>query len=211
MTDKLKVLGCIGCGSAIAEAFLTLADIDFELKEVDYATPGPGRSELLSYNPLGQVPTLVFDDGTILTETLAVANFVNDQRPDLGLIPTDPEERTRFFRWSTFIISSIYPCFTYGDEPKKWVSEEHAAALLRQSTDEQLKKLWLVMEKEAGSPYFLGETFSAIDIYLKVMPHWRPGRKWMRANTPKVSAIHDRITAMPVPQKVWNQNFDGSN
>lgn len=206
----VTVLGTRGCGSAIAEAFLLLAEIPFLHKEVDYSKPGSTRDELLEKNPLGQIPTLVWPDGTVLTETLAIAHYVSDINANAGLIPTDPKERLRFFRWSTFVVSSIYPTFTYGDEPKKWVDNEEAATLLRASTDEHCKKLWLMMEHEAGSPYFLGKHFSAIDIYIKVMAHWRPGKTWMATHTPKIFAIHQLVSTRPSLQKLWAENFTDS-
>ncbi len=208
MSDAITIYATKGCGSAIVEAFFTLADIAYERIETRYADPGPERDELLKHNPLGQVPTLILPDRSVLTESLATVRYTEERNPAVGLIPKDSKNLARFLRWSTFLVTAIYPTFTYGDEPEKWVKDEAGAKQLRASTDEWRKKLWLIVEGEAEGPYFLGKGFSAIDIYIKAMLHWRPGREWFIANTPKLNAIFERVSAMPELKPVWDLNFN---
>lgn len=199
----IKLYGCQGCGSAIAEAFFLLADVPYDRIEVDYNQQGALRDELLDYNPLGQVPTLVLPSGKVLTETLAIMNYANDLNPSVHLIPTNPELRPAFFRWSTFLVTAIYPTWTYGDSPEKWIEDESAAPLLRAATDEHRKKLWSMVETNTSAPYFLGETFSALDVYLCTMTHWRPRQEWFKKNTPKIYDISQKILKHPKLTKLW--------
>jgi len=53
----------------------------------------------------------------------------------------------------------------------------------------------------------LGERMSALDLYLAVMTHWRPGSAWFAANTPKIMAIAARATALPPVGRVVERNF----
>jgi GST-like protein len=48
--------------------------------------------------------------------------------------------RQPFYRWAVFIIAAVYPTYTYGDDPKKWVADETASKLLRESTDAHRKR-----------------------------------------------------------------------
>jgi GST-like protein len=205
---NIQVIGCKGCGSIIAEAFLTLGGLPFDREEVDYDEQGPGRDRLLALNPLAQVPTLVLADGSILTETLAIAEYVNTRVPSSGLIPVGGSERTRFWRWATFIVAAIYPTFTYGDSPGKWVANAEGRAQLRASTDSWRQKLFSLLEAECQSPYFLGDTFSAIDVYLAAMVHWRPRRPWFDTNAPRVAAVAGRIESRPELAELFAANFD---
>ena len=66
MTQPWRMIGCRGCGSAIAEAALVLAGVPFDREEVDYNQKGPARDRLFALNPLGQVPTVVLPDGTVM-------------------------------------------------------------------------------------------------------------------------------------------------
>ena len=207
MTRPL-LLGCKGCGNAIVEAAFAVAGIPIDYEEVDYSPESPTRPRLLSLNPLGQVPTLVLPDGRVMTESLAIMHHVNDHAPKAQLIPPagDPSRDT-FYRWAVFLVAAIYPTFTYGDDPKKWVADGEGSKQLRESTDRHREALWKQLEGAAGSPWFLGERFSALDLYLAFEVYWRPGRKWFDANTPKVMAIAKRAAALDAVAPVIAKSF----
>ena len=209
MTANHRLLGCKGCGSAIVECAFALAGIPLEYEEVDYSAGSPTRDRLLAVNPLGQVPTLVLPDGTVMTESLAAIHYVNDLAPKAHLVPPKGDAlRVPFLRWSTFIVAAVYPTFTYGDEPAKWVEDVNGAKQLRESTDRHRQGLWQQLDAEAGEPWFLGEKRSALDLYVAVMTRWRPGILWFTKRTPKLVAIAQRTTAIPEVAAVMSRNFD---
>jgi len=203
-----KLLACKGCGSVIVEAAFALAGIPLEVEEVDYSEGSPTRERLLAVNPLGQVPVLVLPDGTVLTESLAILHYVNDLEPSVDLIPP-PGDATRkaFYRWSVFLVAAVYPTFTYGDDPKRWASDEAGAKRLREATDEHRKTMWTWIEREARGPWFLGERRSALDLYIMAMTRWRPGILWFAKNTPKLVAIAKRASELPEVAPIVARNF----
>jgi GST-like protein len=202
------LLGCKGCGNAIVESAFALAGVPLDCEEVDYSSASPTRERLLAVNPLGQVPALVLPDGRVLTESLAILHYLDDLEPGAKLIPP-PGDATRaaFYRWSVFLVAAIYPTFTYGDEPAKWVASEEGARQLRESTDRQRQALWAQVEAAAGAPWFLGERFSTLDLYLAVMTRWRPGILWFTKHAPKVVAIAKRAAALDAVAPVLERNF----
>jgi GST-like protein len=203
MSKKIEVFGRRGDGSDLAEAFLTVAAIPYDSINLHkYDEPGPDRDRLLTMNPLGQVPTLRLPNGKILTESLAVAVYAQSQNPQAALIPQDPNLVPDFWRYAVMFVAAIYPTFTYGDNPAKWVGEA-AGPQLRKTTDERCKTLWRFMEQQAGEPYFLGSTMSALDIYVRVMTRWRPGADWFLAETPKLMAIQRRVNEDPQLKGIW--------
>ena len=205
---KPLLLGCQGCGNAIVECAFALAGIPFDYEEVDYSADSPTRPRLLEVNPLGQVPTLVLPDGTVMAESLAMIHYIDDVAPRAGLIPPKGDAlRPVFYRWAIHIIAAVYPTFTYGDDPKKWVADETGAKQLRASTDAHRQEMWRRLESVAGSPWFLGERRSALDLYFASMTRWRPGRKWFEANTPKLVAIAERASALEELTPVMKKNF----
>jgi len=205
---KPLLLGCKGCGNAIVEAAFALAGIAVDYEEVDYSEGSPTRARLLEVNPLGQVPSLVLPGGRVMTESLAILHHIQDHAPKAGLIPPAGDAaRDEFHRWAVFIVAALYPTFTYGDEPKKWVRDEAGAKLLRESTDEQRKRCWMQMEQAAKAPWFLGERSSALDLYIAVMTRWRPGRKWFEESTPGLVAIAAKAAALPGVDAVLKKNF----
>ena len=202
------LLGCKGCGNAIVEAAFNVAGIPVDYEEVDYSDDSPTRPRLLQFNPLGQVPTLVLPDGTVMTESLAMLHYIDDLAPQAGLIPPKGDPlRAVFYRWAVFLIAAVYPTYTYGDDPKKWVADEAGAKCLRDSTDAHRKALWGQIEAQVKGPWFLSERFSALDLYLAAMTRWRPGVLWFAKNTPKVVEIAKRATALDAVAPVMQKNF----
>jgi GST-like protein len=208
MPPPWRLFTARGWGSALAEAVLAVAGIAYEREEIDVSTPSAMRDRLLAHNPLAQLPTVVLPDGSVLTESAAITLRAADLAPSSGLVPgpADPE-RTAFLRWLVFLVAALYPTFTYGDDPARWVTT--ASEELRSSTNEHRKALWKQLEGAARGPWFLGERFSAIDLYVAVMTHWRPGPAWFAEHCPKLVAIAAAAKARPELAAVWKANFDG--
>jgi len=202
------LLGCKGCGNVIVESAFALAGIPLDYEEVDYSAASPTRARLLAVNPLGQVPALVLPDGSVMTESLAILHYVNDLEPGANLIPPPGDAARRaFYRWAVFLVAAVYPTWTYGDDPPKWVANEEGAKQLRASTDRHRQELWKQVESEAGAPWFLGERFSALDLYIAAMTRWRPGVLWFAKNAPKLVAIAKNATALEAVGPVIDRNF----
>lgn len=49
----------------------------------------------LAVNPLGQLPALVFDDGEVLTESIAICRWLESEHPDPPLFGRTPREAAR--------------------------------------------------------------------------------------------------------------------
>lgn len=78
----ITVYGVPGWGSTISELMLSLADIPYEVVDVEgFDQPGPARERLRQINPLCQVPTLTLADGSIMTETAAIALMILTSAP----------------------------------------------------------------------------------------------------------------------------------
>ena len=203
------LIGSVGTGSVIAELMLVQADLPYELETIPYLEEGPQRERLLALNPLGQVPVLILPDGTVMTESAAIALHIADRVPSAGLLPApDAPERAAFLRWLIFIVAAIYPTFTYADEPERWTLAGPAADELWQRAFAHRESLWRYLEGQvAGTPWFLGGAMTALDLYLGVMTHWRPRRAWFATNCPKIHAIARAVEAQPRLAKVFEANF----
>jgi GST-like protein len=202
------LLGAVGCGSAIVEAMLALSGIPCHLEMIDQQHEGPTKERLRSLNPLLQVPTLLLPDGSVMTESAAMVLHAADLAPATGLVPAAGDAlRPSFLRWLVYLVASLYPTFTYGDDPSRYVSSEEAKKELRDSTDEQRKGMWRQVEPAVVGPWFLGETLTAIDLYLWAMVRWRPRRAWFEAETPKIAAIAAALDKDPRMAGVKARNF----
>jgi GST-like protein len=77
----------------------------------------------------------------------------------------------------------------------------------RAAVDAYAQRLYGILEVTARIPWFLGERFSALDIYIAVMTRWRPGRKWFAESAPRLYSIATRADVIPQLQAVWSRNF----
>lgn len=205
-----RLLGVPGTGSAIVEAALTLTGAAFEFHHASPWEEGPGRQELAALNPLVEIPTLVLPDGQVTSESASICLLLAERYPASGLAPAaGTPERADFLRWLIFLVANIYPTFTYGDDPSRWLPEKAAQDALRASTDARRLALWQLVEDAArpGGPWFLGPVFCAVDLFVGVMAHWRPGRAAFRRDFPRLEAIAAQLPAHAGLQAVWQRNF----
>lgn len=200
-----------GWGSAIVEAQLVLYGLPHRLQTAgDVFDDAEARAELAKINPLAQIPTLVLDDGQIITESAAMTLLLADMAGSTALVPAPGEaERAAFLRWLIFLVAAIYPAFSYADTPTRFVSAAEAEAFKARVGAEKMAN-WRIMEAEAarrGGPWFLGARMTALDVYIMVMVHWTPRQAWFAAKSPLLAAIAARATALPAFAPVMQRNF----
>jgi maleylpyruvate isomerase len=63
----------------------------------------------LKVNPQGLVPSLVLDDGTALTQSLAILEYLEEVRPEPPMLPTTPAARARVRAAAQIIVCDVHP------------------------------------------------------------------------------------------------------
>ncbi|BET43679.1 glutathione S-transferase family protein [Atlantibacter hermannii] len=201
----MNLYGAPGWGSAISEIMLTMTGEPYQFINVEgFDEPGPQRDRLQALNPLCQVPTLELDDGQILTESAAIALWLLDRHPQFAPEPGTPE-RQQFWRLLIWLVANVYPTFTYGDYPARWVTDNPQA--LTDSTNRYRESLWRWLETQLHhAPYTFGERLTLIDAWWPVIRLWRPRAEWFTAETPGLNALADRVCERPELQDVLRAN-----
>lgn len=203
----MKLYGCNGCGSTLVEAMLELTGVPYE-RDVFAWEDQAAWDRLKSINPKGQVPTLVLDDGTILTESAALALWIAEGHPGSGLLPAAPRERALAYAWTVHFATAVYEPIAIGDFPERWVDGEAAGVSLKAHALERLKQGWQMVEAQVEpSPYLLGSALSVVDVYAAMLTRWRPGRTWFESHCPRVMRAVKATEAHPVVASVWSRNF----
>lgn len=208
MSDRYTLYGAPGWGSAIAEMMLAWCGAPFDIVDVDgFDQPGPARERLLGLNPLAQVPTLVLPSGEVMTESVAIALLLSELYPEARLAPPPgSEDRARFLRRLVWLSAAVYPTFTYADYPDRWAPEAGPAFVAR--VDGHRQDLWRQFEADLGpGPFCLGEDFSALDVFVAVMVHWRPRAAWFAGACPKLYRAAVATEALEPLGAVLLRNF----
>jgi glutathione S-transferase/predicted GNAT family acetyltransferase len=110
------------------------AGLSFETEAVDIRTKKTqSGGDFRDINPKGYVPALVLDDGQIITENIALLDFIAELHP--ALRPTGSLARTRLLEMLRFVSTEIHraykPLWHAGGEPEKQRARETVAGLLQ--------------------------------------------------------------------------------
>lgn len=208
-TEALVLWQNPGWGSAIVEVQAAFYGLPVRLTEAgDLFDDAAARQRLAALNPLCQIPTVQLPDGTVMTESAAITLYLADLTGSEALVPGPmAPERAAFLRWLIFLVAAIYPTFVFGDMPERYVAADQGPALQARMIEER-QRLWRVVEAAASDgPWFLGTRFSALDLYISCMVHWRPRRDWFAAECPKLSRIAATTAALPQVAAVMDRNF----
>lgn len=65
--------------------------------------------EYLALNPQGLVPSLIWSDGTVLTQSMAIMEFLDEVIPEPPLMPSDPAGRARVRALTQVVGCDIHP------------------------------------------------------------------------------------------------------
>lgn len=87
--------------------FLKVKGITLETQQIDLMT---GEQLLDAYrriNPVGTVPALVLDDGTLLTEVIGMYAYLDELYPERPLMGTTAVERALVISWCHRVYSSL--------------------------------------------------------------------------------------------------------
>src|SRR5258707_12289756 len=142
--SSLTLFAAKGCGSAAIEALLELADVPYERVDAPPWETSAASARLRTHNPLGQVPTLLLEDGTIVTESAALVLWLAGQHPVLA--PSAPAARAAFHRWVVFLAANVYAALGVGDHPELGIDGDTERQRLQAGADERGKGGWEILE-----------------------------------------------------------------
>ena len=90
-------------------AALNLKGIEYDIVPVDLLAGDQTSESYLALNPGAGVPSLVLDDGTVLTQSMVILEYLDTARPDPGLIPSDPMEKATVMAVAHVVALDIHP------------------------------------------------------------------------------------------------------
>ena len=141
-----------------------------ELSEVavDLRSGEQRKPEHLARNPLGRLPVLALDDGSFLTESLAIIEYLEERWPEPPLIGRTPEERARVRELERIaelgVLGPIARIVHSTRSPLGLPLAPELAAHARAALPEALARLDAVLAD--GRPFLAGERPSIADCTL---------------------------------------------
>ncbi|HTW33576.1 MAG TPA: glutathione S-transferase family protein [Rhizomicrobium sp.] len=205
------IYGDLRSGAFSSEAALAEAGAPYTFELISIEKNAQKSPAFLAINPSGKMPALKTPDGQIVTESLAILLTVADRFPAADLLPAPGSPaRADVYRWLAFMAGEIYPMVEISDFPERFVPTGVEADTLRAKARSRIRENLLLIERMLNGPWFLGETFSALDIYAVMFTRWRGtvGRDWLEGgHIPKLHALAERLSKRERIAPVWQRHF----
>lgn len=143
---------------------LALKHISVDSVLVDIES-GENLTVLAGKNPLHALPTLELDDGQLLTDSVAIIEWLDETHPDPPLLPTDPLARARVRALVQLVSSAIHPL--QNTSVREAISDDPEAqrAWCRRWIERGLVAFEAHVAATAG-PYCAGDVLTMADLYL---------------------------------------------
>jgi len=192
-------------GACSLSPHIVLSEIGekFETEKVDLKTKKTAKGEdFLKVNPKGQVPTLITDEGQILTEGVAIVQYLADQHPEKNLLPkTETWERYKAIEWLNYISTEIHKGMGLLFAADRMVTQPQGNEELKKSAKEGMnKKFDYLSEHLKKNQFVLGNQFSAADAYLFTLLGWHQFLKIDLTKYPILMGYMEKIKSRPAVQ-----------
>jgi len=181
--------------------FLAEKGISVPTEQVDIAKGANRQPGYLAKNPLGGIPILELDDGTVIAESVAICRYFEETQPSPPLMGTDAKDRALVEMWQRRMefeialpIMQVFRnthAFFKGRIPQ--VAEY--GEVCRKAAESRLR--WMD-EELAGRSFVAGDRYSIADITLLVgIDFGRPSNIRIAPEQKNLQRWHDAVSSRP--------------
>lgn len=125
---------------------------------------GTGSEAYLKLNPLGKVPALEIEDGSVIPESEVICEYLEDRFPEPALRPADPLGRARVRLLSRF--TDLYLHQANASLFRQFIPATRDPAVLQKDLDQLSLRLDQLEGLLSTGPYAIGEAFTLADCAL---------------------------------------------
>jgi GST-like protein len=210
-TFMFTLYGFKTSGSAAIEAALVLVGAPYRVIDAATWEPTSALGELGRLNPLGQIPTLVLPDGSILTESAAILIHLGLSYPTANLLPASAAERARSIRGLVYLVANCYAAIGVVDYPERWCLDLDEAfnERLRRGARARLHRYWgIFADTFPARPFLSGTEPGALDLLAAVVSRWSGARPHLKSARPALLATLESIDRQPKIAPVFARHWD---
>ena len=163
------------------------------------------KPEFTSVNPKSKVPTLVRDDGSVLTEYPAIAYWLARTNPDKKLLPDDVDAQARALEAMDYAVATVHmQGFGRLFRASNFTPNAEDEDKVKERGKELVEKGFGVLDKALAGKDYVAGSFSIADSALFYVEFW--GGKRMNMKLPSNCEAHlNRMLARPAVQRVLQQ------
>ena len=185
---------CMSCHIALIET-KTPYDLVYVGKNADQKV----RTDFLKINPLAAVPALELDNGKVLTQNIAILEYIADQKPEANLLAkAGTYERADTMRWLSLIASDLQKAFGPLFRLTTISSNENAQEDIKKWCFSNIEKYLSYIEKQLEKHiYLVGDTFSIADAYFYTVYRWSKAVSFPTEKFIAINRYADKMSKRP--------------
>lgn len=182
--------------------FLAEKGLSVPLEPVDMGAFGHKGTDVTALNPLQRLPVLVLDDGTVLTETIAICRYFEELHPEPALFGTGAKGRALTEMWQRRLELNFFMpvahAFRHTHPAMKEWEVPQIAEWGEANRPKALEFLALLDAELAGREFAAGDDFSVADITgLVALDFMKPAKITLPDELVHVARWRDALRARP--------------
>ncbi len=156
--------------------FIDYKGIEIDTVQIDMGKAAQLEADYTEIVPEATLPALVLDDGSRLTEVIAIAHYLEGLHPDRPLLGTNNEEKAMILNWNHRLFNTVFMACAeifrnshpaYASRGLPGPADMPQIPALAERGRARLDLALKTLEHELGTrPFVAGDTFSFADIDL---------------------------------------------
>jgi len=188
----------MACSLASRIALYEAGSTDVRFIEIDPKTKRTlDGADYRKIYPLGLVPLLRLDDGTLLSENAAILQYIAARYPAAKLAPADEIERARLQQWLCFIGTELHKGLFIPLFDQK--APEGTRAYTLQKYESRLQYL----DEHLSDREYLLDRFSVADAYLYTVLNWTGPTRVDLTTRPAITRYYESLQTRPSIAKAF--------
>jgi glutathione S-transferase len=182
--------------------FLAEKGIAVPTERVDIARQEHKTPEYAAINPLQRMPSLVLDDGTIITESIAICRYFEMLRPEPPLFGVGSKDAAIVEMWNRRaeinFLASVAEVFRHTHPAMKELEVPQVPAWAEANRPRVSWFLEMLDRELATREFVAGDRYTVADITMQVaVDFMKPGRLSMPDGAANVKRWHAAVSARP--------------
>jgi glutathione S-transferase len=185
--------------------FLAEKGISVPLEQVDLGKLAHKSPEYTAVNPLQRVPALELDDGTIITESIAICRYFEAQKPEPPLFGVGAKDQAIVEMWQRrlefHLLAPISHVFR-NSHPAMAQMEVPQVPAWAEANKPRVMEFLTLLDKELKDRRFVaGDRYTVADITgLVSVDFMKPAKLAVPENLANVRRWHAEVAARPIAQ-----------
>jgi glutathione S-transferase len=184
------------------KVFLAEKGITIPVEQVDLGKLAHKSAAYAAINPLQRVPALELDDGTIISESIAICRYFERLHPEPPLFGTDAKDAALVEMWERraefHLLAPISHVFRNSHPAMKEMEVPQVPAWAEANKPRIMDFLELLDRELKGRRYIAGDRYSVADITGMISVDFlKPAKLTVPDNLTSVKRWHEDVSARP--------------